>query len=81
MIIETLLKTLIEPLVDYKEDVVVKEFTEDADGFIVYEVIVNREDIGRVIGKRGKIARAIRTICYAAAMKDKKKIRINIDHF
>jgi len=81
MNIESLIKTLIEPLVDFKEEVVVKQFTEDAFGYVVYEVIVNKDDIGRVIGKRGRIAKAIRTICYAAAMKNKKKIRINIDHF
>lgn len=76
-----LLKTLIEPLVDYKDDLVVKELTEDAYGYLVYEVIVNKEDIGRVIGRRGNIAKAIRTVCFAAAMKNNKKIKINIDHF
>jgi hypothetical protein len=81
MMIETLIKTLVEPLVDHQEDIFVKQFTEDADGYIIYEVLVNREDIGRVIGKHGSIAQAIRTICYAAAMKNKKRIRINIDHF
>jgi len=59
----------------------VKQFEEDADGYIVYEVMVHKDDIGRVIGKHGSVAQSIRTICYAAAMKDKKRIRINIDHF
>lgn len=79
--IVSLLRTLIEPLVDYKDDLVIKELTEDAFGYIVYEVIVNQEDIGRVIGRRGSIAKAIRTICFAAATKNNKKIKINIDHF
>ncbi len=81
MAIENLIKTLIEPLVDHKEDIFVKSFDEDADGYIVYEVMVHQEDIGRVIGRHGSVAQSIRTICYAAAMKSKKRIRINIDHF
>jgi len=81
MAIENLIKTLLEPLVEHQEDVVVKEFETDADGYIVYEVMVNKDDIGRVIGKHGSTAQSIRTICYAAAMKNKQRIKINIDHF
>lgn len=43
--------------------------------------MVNKEDIGRVIGKQGKTANAIRTIAYAAGSKNRKKIRINIDSY
>ena len=81
MAIENLIKTLVEPLIDKKEDLIVKQFDEDADGYIVYEIMVSQEDIGRVIGRNGSIAQAIRTVCYAAAMKNKLRIRINIDHF
>ncbi|HEY8364514.1 MAG TPA: KH domain-containing protein [Haloplasmataceae bacterium] len=81
MNIENLIKTLIEPLVDHKEDIFVKQFPEDVDGHIVYEVMLNKDDIGRVIGKNGNVAQAIRTICYAAALKNNQKVRINIDHF
>lgn len=81
MLIENLIKTLVEPLVDHKEDIIVKQFEEDNDGYIVYEVMVSKEDIGRVIGKNGSVIQSIRTICYAAAMKNKMRIRINVDHF
>jgi uncharacterized protein len=81
MNLEKLIKTLVEPLVDHKDEVIVKQFAEDADGFIVYEIMVNKADVGRVIGKGGNIAQAIRTICYAAAMKENKRVRINIDSF
>lgn len=81
MNLENLLRTLVEPLIDHKDDLIVKQFAEDADGYTVYEVIVNQVDVGRVIGKGGNIAQAIRTICYAAAMKDQKRVRINIDSF
>lgn len=78
---EKLIHTLIEPLVDHKSDLVVKEFSQDEDGFTMYQVMVNQEDVGRVIGKHGRIANSVRTICYAAASKEGKKVRINIDHF
>lgn len=81
MALENLIKTLIEPLVENKEDIIVKEFEEDADGYVVFEVMVSKNDIGRVIGKGGSTAQSIRTVCYAAAMKLKKRIRINIDSF
>ncbi|MDF2699532.1 MAG: hypothetical protein K0Q49_1088 [Haloplasmataceae bacterium] len=81
MSMENLIKTLIEPLVENIDEVIVKEFEKDVDGFVVYEVMVSQADIGRVIGRNGSIAQAVRTICYAAAMKNKFKIRINIDHF
>ena len=76
-----LIKTLIKPLVMHKEDIFVKEFSPDVNGYFVFEVMVHKDDIGKVIGKNGSVAKAVRTICYAAAMKDKKRIRINIDHF
>ncbi|NLG82113.1 MAG: KH domain-containing protein [Bacilli bacterium] len=78
---EELIRTLVEPLVEHKEDVYIKRFDEDADGYIVYSVMVNKDDIGRIIGKRGSIAQAIRTICYAAATKNKQMVKINFDHF
>lgn len=81
MNLEALIRTIIEPLVEHKDEIIVKQFDEDADGYIVYEVMVNQADVGRIIGKGGKIAQAIRTICYAAAMKQDKRVRINIDSF
>ncbi|HEY8436447.1 MAG TPA: KH domain-containing protein [Haloplasmataceae bacterium] len=81
MNLENLIKTMIDPLVEFKDEVIVKQFDEDADGYIVYEVIVNPADLGRVIGKGGRIAQAIRTVCYAAATKHDKRVRINFDSF
>jgi predicted RNA-binding protein YlqC (UPF0109 family) len=42
---------------------------------------VNEKDLGRVIGKGGKIASAIRTILYAGASKDGKRVHLDIDSF
>lgn len=44
----------------------------------VYEIHVAPEDMGKVIGKQGKIAKAIRAVVKAAAIKEKKKISVDI---
>lgn len=77
---EKLVLDLVTPLVIYPEDLIVKKFSED-DAQITIQVLVNKEDLGRVIGKGGKIANAIRTISYAAASRIGKKISIDIDSF
>ena len=61
---------LIKPLVLKPEEVVVKQFGDDEN--ISIQVLVNSEDFGRVIGKKGRIANAIRTIAYACAARDNK---------
>ncbi len=77
---EKVILDLVTPLVVHPEDLVVKKFSED-DESITIQVLVNEEDLGRVIGKGGKIANAIRTIAYAAASRIGKKINIDIDSF
>lgn len=72
-----LVKGLILPLVIYANDVeIVSEL--DEDNTININVSVNELDFGRVIGKGGKIANAMRTIVYAAASKDNQKVKVNI---
>ena len=75
---EQLIADLIKPLVMNPDDVMVKNFSEEND-LLTIQVIVNQEDLGRVIGKNGRIANAIRTIAYASASKEGKKVQINID--
>lgn len=77
---EKLISDLVAPLVVHPEDLVVKKFAED-DESVTIQVLVNQDDLGRVIGKGGKIANAIRTIAYAAASRLGKKINIDIDAF
>ncbi|MDY0276662.1 MAG: KH domain-containing protein [Acholeplasma sp.] len=77
---ENLLKSIIKPLVTNPDDVVVKILSED-DENISIQVIVNNDDLGRVIGKGGRIASAIRTIVYAGATKENKHVQIDIDSF
>ena len=73
-----LIKNLIMPLVIYEDQVSVQSETL-SDGTINVNVNVANEDVGRVIGKGGKIATSIRTIVYAAASKEDQKIKVNID--
>lgn len=77
---EELVKNLVTPLVVHSEDVLVKKFA-DENGLLSMQVLVNKEDLGRVIGKSGKIAQAIRTIVYAGASKEGKKVKIDFDAF
>lgn len=77
---EKLVMDLVAPLVMHPEDLLVKKFSEDEES-ITLQVIVHKDDLGRVIGKGGKIANAIRTIAYAAASRIGKRINIDIDSF
>ena len=77
---EKLVLDLVTPLVIHPEDLLVKKFSEDETS-VTIQVLVNQEDLGRVIGRGGRIANAIRTIAYAAASRLGKKINIDIDSF
>lgn len=77
-----LTKSILLNLVTDKEALSVKEFPSEEENEIVIQVMVNEEDMGRVIGKAGKTANAVRTLVQASSyLKDNKRVRINIDHF
>lgn len=71
-----LVEVIASALVDSPEDVVVTE-TED-ENQIVLNLTVAPDDMGRVIGKQGRIAKAIRTVVRAAGSKVDKKIMVDI---
>ena len=75
---EELISSLILPLVAYPEDVIITCVNE-TEANLEYQVKVNPNDLGRVIGKGGIIAKAIRTVLYAGASKEGKKIHLDID--
>ena len=77
-----LTEELVKSLAQDKESVSVKEFDTDEENTILIQVMVNSEDVGRVIGKSGRNANAIRTLVQASSyLKDNKKVKINIDSF
>lgn len=69
-----ILKVIIENLVEDKDSVSIEETTEN--GEMKFEVKVADKDMGKVIGKKGKIAQSIRTVMKAVAGKENKKINI-----
>ncbi|MBQ8540754.1 MAG: KH domain-containing protein [Clostridia bacterium] len=72
-----LLKVIVLPLVDNPMDVEITE-TEKEDGEILLSLKVASGDMGKVIGRQGRIAKAIRTVMKAAANKDGKKVAVEI---
>ena len=77
-----LTEKLIKALVVNKEVVSVKEFESDEENTVLIQVMVDSEDIGRVIGKSGKNANAVRTLVQASSYLDSnKKVKIDIDTF
>jgi uncharacterized protein len=71
-----LLELLVRALVEDPEAVVVEEVEEDGD--LIYEITVAEEDLGRVIGKNGRVANAIRTIAKAAAVRLDRRVIVDI---
>ena len=75
---EVLIQNLIQPLLSFPNDLEVT-FVGDQDDLKVFEAKINEADLGRVIGKNGHIAQAVRTILYAMASKEGVKVRLNIE--
>ncbi|MBN6205962.1 KH domain-containing protein [Ralstonia pickettii] len=73
---KALIETIVTSLVDYPEDIVVTEREEETK--IVYHLQVNEDDVGKVIGKNGRIAKAIRTVVYATKTDGNKRIYLDI---
>ena len=71
-----LLVTIAKALVQNPDDVKVIE--EDKDGEIVLTLSVNEQDMGKVIGRSGRIAKAIRSVMSAAAAKADVKVTVDI---
>jgi len=74
--VKELLEFLARSLVDHPEQVRVEE-TESADE-VLLRLFVAKEDVGKVIGKQGRIARALRTVIKASAVKDGKQATVEI---
>ena len=71
--------TIGKGLVDDKDAVSVTVDEPKEDGTVVYHLHVAADDMGRVIGKQGRIAKAIRTIVRSAAGKVEQKVAVEID--
>ena len=74
-----LLETIACGLVEDKDAVRVDEDEPDSEGVTVYHLHVAPDDMGRVIGKQGRIAKALRTIMRAGAAKRDLKVSVTIE--
>lgn len=71
-----LVEVMAKALVEHPEEVVVTETVKDSE--IIIELKVAPSDMGKVIGKQGRIAKAIRSVVKAAASKEEKKVIVEI---
>jgi len=76
--IRELILAIVQPLVYFPDDVTIE--VAESDEYLEYTLRVNSEDIGRVIGKQGRVARAIRTIVYSVSTKNQKRVRLSIEN-
>ncbi|MDD6300548.1 MAG: KH domain-containing protein [Ruminococcus sp.] len=72
-----LLVDIVKPIVDNPDEVVVVERT--SGDMTVLELTVAKSDIGKVIGRGGKIAKSIRNVVRAAATKENKRVIVDIN--
>ncbi|MCQ4087162.1 KH domain-containing protein [Saccharibacillus sp. JS10] len=73
---EQLVAVIAKALVDHPEDVKVR--TVEKESLVVYELFVHPDDIGKIIGKQGRIAKALRTVVTSAAVKLDKRVTVDI---
>lgn len=76
LFLKELIEIIAKALVDNPEQVIVNEI--EGEKSIIYELTVAPEDMGKVIGKQGRIAKAIRTVVKSAAAKTNKKVMVEI---
>ena len=71
-----IVEVIAKSLVDHPEAVAVEEKQDGSQ--LVLELHVAQDDMGKVIGKQGRIAKALRTVVKAAAMRENKKVTVEI---
>ena len=77
-----LTETIVKELVKDSDSITVKEFPSENEGEITIQVMVPEDEIGRVIGKQGNMAKALRTIVQASSfINENKRVNINIDSY
>ena len=77
-----LTENIIKKIVSDPESVSVKEFDTEEENTIQIEVLISNDDMGKVIGKNGKIINSIRTLVQASSsLEDNKKVKINVDSY
>ena len=73
---KSLIEILVKAIVDKPDRVTVEEVDEGR--VVTYEVSVDPDDLGKIIGKQGRVANALRTVAKASALKDRKNVYVKI---
>ncbi|WP_171016765.1 KH domain-containing protein [Pseudalkalibacillus caeni] len=71
-----LIETIVKALVDHPDEVIVSEVQNDRS--VTYQLTVHKDDMGKVIGKQGRVAKSIRTVINAAAVNNNQKVNLDI---
>jgi len=71
-----LIEVIAQGLVTHQDQVIVKESCDA--GTTIYSLHVSPEDMGKIIGKQGRIAKAMRTVIKAAAIRENKRVMVEI---
>ena len=74
--IEEVLTCMVKSIVDSPDDIKIESSTSEKG--ILYEISVSKDDVGKVIGKGGRIASAIRSVAKAAGAKNGKRVMVNV---
>jgi len=74
--ITELVKTIVSQLVDNPEEIIIEE--KSGNRTTVISITVPKEEVGKIIGREGKIITSIRTICENIAAKNEKRVNIHI---
>ena len=77
-----LTETIVKELVSDKDNVSVKEFASENENEVTIQIMVAEDEMGRVIGRSGNIAKALRTVVQASSyINGNKRVNINIDSY
>jgi len=75
--VKDLVETVVRSIVDDTENIQILE-EEEADGSVLYEITVSKDDVGKLIGKGGRVASALRTIAKASGAKHGVRVLTNV---
>ena len=76
MNIQELIKNIVSNIVDNPEQIYIEK--EDTENGILFQIKVGKDDVGKIIGKQGRVASAIRTVSKAAGAKHGVRVLVNV---